>query len=164
MPFRPMVWIVAHALRVNTEKLVHNGAHHTQFPMDRLQSFVDGVSRSDGPWGEPLLTEESGPLYSSIQSIKQGDKRMLTALWQRLYPEPDDTAVLVQAVDEVSREKPSPLRPVIFNLRQSHGGRSVRPESVLELSDTDDVQQTGPGTPSMVVADRCSWQCGDQSA
>jgi len=171
-----MIWILTSgsgpAFKVNAEKLLQSGAHHVKFPINRLQSFVVGFSQSDGPWGEPLVTEESGPLikttspenYSSIQSITKGDERMAQALWQRLDPDFDSTAVLVQAAGDVSIKKPSPLRPVVFTLRQFHGGRTVRPESVLKLNDTDNVQQTGPGTPSMVVADKCSWQCGDNSA
>jgi len=174
MLFAAVAWIVTTGLwpafKANADKLVYSGARHAHFPMDRLQSFVVGLSQSDGPWGEPPLTEESGPLkkttspenYSSIQSIQQMDDRLAKALWSRLDPE--NTAVLVQAAGDVVVEKPSPLRPVVFTLRQSHGGRTVRPESVVELNDTDNVRQIGPGTPSMVVADKCSRQCGDNRA
>jgi len=178
MLFPAMVWIVTTgsgpASKAKAEKLAHSGVHHTQFPVDRLQSFVVGLSQSDGPWGEPPLTEESGPLkrttspenYSSIQSIKQVDERMVRALWQRLAPDDDTIAVTVQATGDVMVEKRAlrEMRPVVFTLRQSHGGRTVRPESVMELNDTDNVIATGPGTPSMVVADKCSYQFGDNSA
>jgi hypothetical protein len=163
MLFPAMAWVVATGFgptfRASADKLAYRSTHHT-----RVLMGVAGLSLSDNPWGEPPLTKESGPLrrrmspenYSSIWSIKQFDERMGHALGQRLPGNLAKSAV----------EEPSPLRPVVFTLRQSHGGRIVRPESVLELNDNDSVRATGPGTPGMVVqlADKCSWQCRDNSA
>lgn len=172
-----MVWVATTGagplVKANAEKFVYSGAHHAQFQMDRLQSFVtDAVrlSQSDGPWGEPPLTEDSAPLrrttspenQSSMQSLEHVDIRMTYALWQRLSANIDDTTVLVEADGVDLNDEPSPLRPVVFTLRQSRGGRTVRAEAVLELNDTDKVRETGPGTPSMVVNDKCVWQCGDK--
>jgi hypothetical protein len=177
MLFPAMVWVATTGggplFRAKAEKLVYGGAQHAQFQMDRLQSFVTdavGLSQSDGPWGEPPLTEDSAPLrrttspenQSSMQSVEHVDMRMTYALWQRLSTNIDDTTVLVEAGGVELNDEPSPLRPVVFTLRQSRGGRTVRPESVLELNDTDKVRQTGPGTPSMVVVDKCLWQCADK--
>jgi len=171
MLFSVMVWFATNDsgsfFKAKAETLVH-AAHHTQFPSDRLQSFIVGFSQSDGPWGEPPLTEDSGPLrrttspenYSSIQSINQMDHRMTHALWQRLSKNIDETAVLVEATEGSLIQQPSPLKPVVFTLRQSRGGRTVRPESVVELNETDQEKETGPGTPSMVITEQCSWQCG----
>lgn len=157
-----MAWIITTGFvspfRAMAEKLVYGGTHHTQLPMSRLQSFVEGFSQSDGPWGEPPLTEESGPLrrtmssenYSSIESksVEQFDEKMVRALWRRLSSDSDKAELLL----ETPADKPSPLRPVVFTLRESHGGRTVPPESVIELNDNDSVRATGPGTPSMVVS------------
>jgi len=141
MLFPAMVWIVTTgsgpASKAKAEKLAHSGVHHTQFPVDIGHSEMYLV-----------------------------DERMVRALWQRLAPDDDTIAVTVQATGDVMVEKRAlrEMRPVVFTLRQSHGGRTVRPESVMELNDTDNVIATGPGTPSMVVADKCSYQFGDNSA
>jgi len=179
MLFPAMLWVTTTVsgslFKAKAEKFVYSGAHHAKLHIDRLQSFVTdvvGFSQSDGPWGEPPLTEDSAPLrrttspdnYSALQSFEHVDKRMTHALWQRLSTNIDETAVLVEPAGVDLVDQPSPLRPVVITLRQSRGGRTVRPESVLELNETDKVRESGPGTPSMVVAERCAWQCGDKSA
>jgi len=175
MLFPAMFWVITtglgSALRAKADKLAHSRAHYTALPMSRLHGLVEDLSQSDGPWGEPPLTAESSPLrrnmspenYSSIQSIKQLDEILVRALWHRLSADPvaadpDKAAVFVEARGDAWTEKPSPLRPVVFTLRQSHGGRTVRPESVVELDDKDSAMADGPGSPSMVVPDNCLWR------
>lgn len=162
-----MAWAVVVGLgftfRAKAEKLVYTSSHH----MHLLS-----------PWGEPLLTEESGPLRntisgrnnSSIQSIMLSDeKMMLESLLQPLSPDFDETAgaVLLQAPGDVLAEKPQPgdkaLRPVVFSWRPNHGGRIVRPESVVELNDDDVTSTAEPATAIGVVSRKCPWQCSDNS-
>lgn len=166
MLFPVMAWVatigLGPAFSAKAEKLVHSGAHRVQMPMMGLHGFVAGLSQFDGPKGEPLLREESGLLErtmsleecSSTQPIERFDEMMMQALWQRLSSGSERAAALLEAPGpgDVLREKLSPLKPVVFNLRQSHGGRIVRPESVLELNDKDISKAIGPGTPSMVVS------------
>lgn len=169
MLFPAMAWVVTaglgFVLRAKADKFVYSRNQYAGLPMSRLEGFVGDLSQSDGPWGEPPLTSESAPLrrnlspenYSSSRSIKGLDEMMAQALWHRLSPDPEKAAVFVHARGDALIEKPSPLRPVVFTLRESHGGRTVRPESVVELNDNDSVIASGPGTPSMVVSDKCSW-------
>lgn len=158
-----MVWVVTidlgFAFRAEAEKLVHTGARHTEF---------------FSPWGEPLLTEESGPLrsslsfgnHSSIDSTIQFDEKMMLAQMQRSSVPSDESAtVLLHAPGDALIEERQPdsktLRPVVFSLRPSRGGRIVRPESVLELSDADIVSTSESA--SRVESRKCPWQCGDNS-
>lgn len=149
------------AFRAEAGTLVHTGAHHTQF---------------FSPWGEPPLTEESGPLrsalslgnHSSIQPIIQFDEKMFPAPLQRLSVDSDESAtLLLQAPGDVFIEQPQPehktLSPVVFSFRPNRGGRIVRPESVVELNDDDIVSTTESATASRVETSKCPWQCSDNS-
>merc|ERR1712224_364524 len=55
------------------------------------------------------------------------------------------------------------LRPVVFSFRPNHGGRIVRPESVVELSDDDIIRTTESATASRDETRKCPWQCSDNS-
>lgn len=164
MLFPAMVWVFTSGSGLAFNAKAESGAHHVQLPMVGLHGLVAGLSQFDGLWGEPQVGQESGPLKRTMSpgrfSSSSSKEMMVQALWQRLSLDSDQAAVLLEAPGsgpgEVLREKLSPLKPVVFNLRQNDGGRIVRPESVLELSDKDISKATGPGTPSMVVSEKCS--------
>lgn len=162
-----MVWVVTidlgFAFRAEAEKLMFSGAHHQIF----------------SPWGEPPLTEDSGPLrktlsprnHSSNQSIIQFDEKMLLAELQRLSVDSDKSAavILQSPGDKMIVETPQPdsknLRPVVFSFGASRGGRIVRPEAVLELTD-DDIESASepePASASTGETSKCPWPCSDNS-
>eukprot|EP00746_Dinoflagellata_sp_MGD_P161761 gnl/MRDRNA2_/MRDRNA2_89031_c0_seq1.p1 gnl/MRDRNA2_/MRDRNA2_89031_c0~~gnl/MRDRNA2_/MRDRNA2_89031_c0_seq1.p1 ORF type:complete len:232 (+),score=27.55 gnl/MRDRNA2_/MRDRNA2_89031_c0_seq1:80-697(+) len=165
MTFAAMVSIVTidlgFAFRAEAGTLVHTGTYHMEF---------------FSPWGEPPLTEESGPLrsalslgnHSSIQPIIEFDEKMFPAPLQRLSVDSDESAtVILQAPGDILTEKAQSdsktLRPVVFSFRPNRGGRIVRPESVLELNDDDIVSTTESASASRVEMRKCPWQCGDNS-
>jgi len=103
MVFTTMVWVatidLGFAFRAEAEKLIHAGAYHTKF---------------FSPWGEPRLTEESGPLrsslafgnHSSIESTSQFDEKAFLAQLQRLSVQSDESAtVLLRAAGDVFIEE-----------------------------------------------------------
>merc|ERR1712118_594095 len=100
------------------------------------------------------------------------DEKMVELQLQKLSPGFDKAGEgLLQGSGDVVVETPPPvvraLRPVVFSLRESNGGRTVRPESVLELHDNDIASATEPGTPtssSMPVSDKCTAQCSGNNA
>lgn len=175
MIFTATAWVVtsSFAFRATAQTLVQTGS---------LQSLM--VSLSDGPWGEPLLTDESCPLrsrmwpgnYSSTPSINQSDVKVVRPLFKRLLqtmsPDFDEKpTVFVKAagdiVGDISVDESTAivraLRPVVFSLRQSNGGRIVRPESVVELNDND-VDKSATGIQSVAVSDNCQKKCTGNSA
>jgi hypothetical protein len=159
-----MIWIVTidlgFAFRAEAEKLMFSGAFRTQI---------------FSPWGEPPLTEESGPLrstlsprnHSSNQSIVQFDEKMSLAELQRVSVDSERSELLLQAPGDVLIETPKPdsksLRPVVFSFGASRGGRIVRPESVLELTDEDIVRESEQASASTGETRKCPWQCSDNS-
>jgi len=173
---------LAIAIRARADKLVFTGAHHAELSVAGLQGFTVSLSNSDGPWGEPPLTDESCPLrrsmlsmargnYSSVEPINQFDEKSLQYLSQRSSEYFDKVATTGQLPRDFLIETPVPavkaLRPVSFSLSQKDGGRAVRPETVIELNDNDIVTTNWPAASTssgMAVSNKCPWQCSDNGA
>lgn len=98
---------------------VRNAVRSTRDPRSRSHELH---LTADSRWGEPRLPAGTTPLRKTFDSS--------SGSWQSETMPPSESLL-------VSGKENSTLRPVSFKLRDNKGGRVVRPESVLLLTDVN---------------------------